>query len=247
LVGNCQAPSEENEDKDIRTHFVTAGVQYMFSRLWGVKLDVPYWDRHFTTADEGSGDRVSFDHSAIGDIRLRGIYTGFSEDLSTGITFGVKLPTGDFDNPHFDRDTSIGTGSTDLLLGVFHRGNLSEDGAWGFFLQGQLDLPVLVQDYRPGVEADLAGGVQYNRLSLGSWGKLTPIAQIIGVHRERDRGALADPANSGYGRILLSPGLEYDLGRVMVYGDAEFPVYQDVRGDQLIAPVMFKLTVAYRL
>ena len=243
--GTSKAPPDDNEDKNIRTHFVTAGLQYMFSRSWGVQVEVPYWDRHFTTTDEDTGDRVSFDHSAFGDIRLRGIYTGFSDDLSTGVTFGVKLATGDYTYPNFDRDTSIGTGSTDLLLGAFHRGNITQDGKWGYFAQVETDTPVANHNYRPGFEADLAAGVQFNGISLGSLGKITPIAQAIYSHREHDKGASADPPNSGYDRLLLSPGLEYDIGRVMFYGDAEFPVYQDVKGDQLIAPVAFKLIVSY--
>jgi hypothetical protein len=32
--------------------------------------------------------------------------------------------------PGIDRDSQIGTGSTDLILGGFHRGMLSGDNAW---------------------------------------------------------------------------------------------------------------------
>ena len=48
-----------------------------------------------------------------------GMYTGFSNDMSKGIIFGVQLPTGNYTAPGFDRDTQIGTGSTDLILGAF--------------------------------------------------------------------------------------------------------------------------------
>jgi len=243
--GTSKAPAEDNDDKDIRSNFFVAGLQYMFSRNWGVEVTVPYTDRHFTTTDEDSGDIVSFDHSNLGDIRIHGIYTGFSDDLSTGITFGVKLATGDYTYPNFDRDTAIGTGSTDLLLGGFHRGNITRDGKWGYFAQVETDTPVANHNYRPGFEADAAAGIQFNGISLGSLGKITPIGQVLYSHREHDKGSSADPANSGYDRLLLSPGLEYDIGRVMLYGDAEFPVYQDMRGDQLVAPVLFKFIVSY--
>ena len=88
--GTSHAPAENNDDKDIRTNFWSAGVQYMFSREWGVMAEVPYWQRHFETTDEDTGNIVSFDHSAVGDIRLRGVYTGFSPDMSTGVTFWPK-------------------------------------------------------------------------------------------------------------------------------------------------------------
>src|SRR5581483_3615675 len=92
--------------------------------------------------------------SDIGDIRIRGIYSGFSEDMSTGVTFGLKLPTGSYThNDEFgavDRDTEIGSGSTDLLLGAYHRGRaFAPNLSW--FGQVQLDLPMMTRDgYRPG-------------------------------------------------------------------------------------------------
>ncbi len=49
--------------------------------------------------------RPSFEHSALGDIRIEGMYTGFSDDMSTGVRFGVKLASGDFTYSNFDRDT----------------------------------------------------------------------------------------------------------------------------------------------
>ena len=72
----------------------------------------------------------------MGDIRIKGAYTGFSADMSTGLTFGVKLANGDSSYPNFDADTQIGSGSTDLLLGGYHLGRLSADNRWTYFLQG---------------------------------------------------------------------------------------------------------------
>jgi hypothetical protein len=73
----------------------------------------------------GNNDDVQrFDINSIGDIRLQGMYTGLSEDMSTGFTLGLKLPTGDWHYPPLDRDTQIGTGSTDLLFGAYHLGTV---------------------------------------------------------------------------------------------------------------------------
>ncbi len=33
--GTSKAPAANNDDKDIRSNFYTAGVQYMFNRDWG--------------------------------------------------------------------------------------------------------------------------------------------------------------------------------------------------------------------
>ena len=247
--GASSAPAANNGDKQIETHFTTVGLQYMFNRSWGVEGEVPIWNRTFKTDlnfGAGAPDIVSRNWTGLGDIRLKGIYTGFSEDLSSGLTFGVKLPTGSNHRNAdvVDSDTQLGTGSTDLLLGGFHRGNLS--GAnWKWFAQAQLDLPVLTRDqYRPGLEADAAAGIYYEGISLGRV-QISPVAQVIGSWRGRDNGANAAPDDSGYERVLLSPGIEFHLHPVKLYADVEIPVYDRVNGNQLVAPALFKVTMSY--
>ena len=60
---------------------------------------------------------------------------------------GVKLPTGSYSHNDaymdIDRDSELGTGSTDILMGGFHRGNLARGFTW--FAQTLADLPVLIQ------------------------------------------------------------------------------------------------------
>ena len=248
---NDTAPAANNTDREIRTHFFTAGIQYLFNTNWGVQFQVPYVNRVFKTTGGASGnDAVAQHWSALGDVRLKGIYTGFSPDLSSGLTFGVKLPTGDYShNDVFhdvDRDTEIGTGSTDLLLGGFHRGHVTQDYSVGWFAQAELDLPTLIQaHYRPGLEADAAAGMYYNRWSLGRM-QVTPVAQVIVSERTSDTGRnAAIPTASGYQRILLSPGIEFHLHPVSLYADAEFPVFQDFRGNQLAAAALFKVILSY--
>jgi hypothetical protein len=250
--GNSPAPASNNPDKDLETRFFDFGLQYMFNRSWGVQAEVPLADRFFKTTGGASGsDIVSTDWTTIGDVRIEGIYTGFSPDQSAGITYGVKLPTGNFShNDAFgdiDRDTEIGSGSTDILLGGFYRNNLTTDGRLTWFAQLNFDLPVLIQDqYRPGDEVDGAVGIYFNGLSLGRVG-ITPIAQIIGSARGQDSGAnSANPVASGYERVLLSPGIEIDLHPVMLYADVELPVYQRFTGDQLSAAYLVKMVVSYK-
>ena len=88
-----------------------------------------------------------------------------------------------------------------------------------------LDQPFLTQGgYLPGTENDAALGAYYNGWSLGGV-KVTPVAEVVNSFRSRDRGWAADPTDSGYERILLSPGIELDYKRIMVYFDVGFPVY----------------------
>ena len=254
--GTSSAPNANNPDKIIRSNFFVAGTQYMFNRQWGVQAEVPYTDRVFKTTTDipNTGDTQIFDHAAIGDVRISGIYSGLSEDMSTGITFGLKLATGDFTYPNFDRDTAIGTGSTNLLLGAYHMGDLSDlmgGLPFSWFVDGQWDEPFITQqNYRPGDELDAAIGSYYNGIDFGSGGKLAPLLQLLGSVREHDVGMNASQPidgvqQSGYQRLLISPGLEYDVNAMRVYGDIEIPIYQNVNGNQLVAPVLAKFIVAY--
>jgi hypothetical protein len=244
--GTSEAPAENNSDKDIRTDFFSIGLQYMFNEKWGVLAEIPYDYRRFQTTDN-AGNIVTKRWSQVGDVRLKGIYTGFSPDLSVGLTLGVKLPTGPFNySPDVvDRDTQLGTGSTDLLLGGFYRGNIPKVRHLDWFAQGELDLPLATQQqYRPGTEFDAAAGLDYKGISVGRV-RVIPIAQVIFSVRDTDSGAnAANPVQSGYTRVLLSPGIEFHIHPVTIYADAEIPVYQNFTGNQLASSVLFKFSVS---
>lgn len=243
--GSTSAPAANNDDKQIETQFVTPGLQYMFNRCWGAQIELPVVNRTFDSAANAG----PINWTGLGDLRLRAIYTGFVEDLSSGLNLGVKLPTGSFTHTDpagdIDRDTQIGSGSTDILLGGFFRHSLVRGSRWQWFAQAGLGVPVLKQgDYRPGVEVDAAAGIDYRGWN---WGRATiaPIFQVIGSVRGHDRGAAAAPDDSGYQRILLAPGIEFHLHPVMVYADVELPIYQNVNGNQLVAPVLFKVSMSF--
>jgi hypothetical protein len=247
-----------NDDENITTSFLSTGVQYMFNRSWGAELEIPYAYRSFTTIGSLTGAPVTMKWWSLGDIRIHGIYTGFSEDLSSGIDFGVKLPTGNFSQEDagndIDRDSEIGTGSTDILLGGFHRGNLISSARLDWYAQMEADLPVLTQgDYRPGFEIDGAAGVNYRGFLVGR-ANIAPLAQILISERTRDLGEDAagglndtppDGINSGFTRVLVSPGFEIHIHPIKIYADVEVPVFQHFNGNQLAAPFTFKMSVSY--
>jgi hypothetical protein len=244
--GTASAPAADNEDKAIHTGFWTVGAQYQFSRSWGLTVAVPYWHRFFRTTDEESGEITSSSHESLGDIRIKANYTGFSADMSTGLTLGVKLANGDTGFAGFDADTQIGSGSTDLLVGGYHLGRLTSDQRWSYFVEGQWDQPVAHRaNYRPGAEGVIAFGAYYEGWSTHQDLKWVPIVQVRVVHRRPDGGADAMPEDTGYSRVLVSPGLEWTVHRLQLYADVALPVYTYARGNQLFANEMWKLNATY--
>jgi hypothetical protein len=247
----------------------------MFNREWGVAVRVPFATRGFTTTTD-SGIQT-FDSKSIGDVEVMGMYTGFFKDMSTGITFGLKFPTGTYTAAGIDRDTQIGSGSTDLLLGIFHRGMLTGDNAWQYFSQARWQVPFVYSYaydpelggyglYKPGYQVDGAFGVLYNNwYNVLGFDKITPLAQIIASHRVHDNGSSSDPLNTGFDRLMISPGIEFTKvldeanNRVLkVYADVEVPIYYRTNAadnggppadggtyGQLIAPYMVKVVASY--
>ncbi len=172
--------------------------------------------------------------------------TGFSPDMSTGVTFGLKLPTGDSTYPNFDPDTEIGTGSTDLLLGAFHRGRLTEDGKAGYFARAQWQTPLHHKtSYRPGQELIGVVGAYARGWSFGEHLAVTPILQLTAAYRGHDGGTDGHPEDTGSTRVLVSPGVEVHLNKVRIYAEAGFSVHDNVSGNQLVSRRNFKLTAFY--
>jgi hypothetical protein len=271
-IGGSKGLSAANSDKNVTTSWYTAGFSYNFNRDWGVMVRLPYTDRRFTT-DTGAPDGIqTFKSRDWGDVEVMGMYTGFFNDMSTGVMFGLKLPTGTYTANGLDRDTQIGTGSTDLLLGGFHRGMITGDNAWQYFSQVMWRQPFLYRSapdrdtglpalYKPSYQVDGAVGILYNNwYNVFGFDKITPIGQLIFSTRGHDNGDAADPFNSGFDRLMISPGIEFTKvldevnKRVLkLYIDVEIPVYYRTNAavnpngseGQLISPYLLKVVTSY--
>jgi hypothetical protein len=274
-IGNSKGSAAANRDKQVVTNWYTAGIEYMFNREWGMMVRVPYVNRDFTTdtgAAPGGMGIQTFNSRSVGDVEVTGMYTGFSNDMSTGVIFGLKLPSGTYTAPGLDRDTQIGTGSTDLILGAYHRGLITGDNAWQYFTQARWQQPFLysgaynpdsglMEVYKPGYQIDGAAGVLYNNLyNVLGFDKIAPLVQIIASHRQRDSGSAADMLNSGFDRLMFSPGIEFtkvldeENKRVLkFYVDVEVPIYYRTNAaindsgseGQLISPYLIKTVASY--
>jgi hypothetical protein len=258
-IGSSRASPVLNQDKKLATDWYNAGFSYMFNRQWGMMVRIPFANRNFTTTiDPSVGLEQTFNSKSVGDIEVMGMYTGFFDDMSTGLTFGIKLPTGTYTAFGLDRDSQIGSGSTDLMLGGFHRGLLTGDNHWQYFSQVQWRLPFLYSYafdpdlgtqalYKPGYQVDGALGVIYNNLyNVFGFDKITPLAQVIVSHRVHDVGPASDPLNSGFDRLMFAPGIEFTKvvdeanNRVVkFYADVETPFYYRVNsGDNGGLPIV---------
>jgi hypothetical protein len=266
--GSSKALASDNSDKEIQTDFYTVGADYMVSDNWMVMAELPVYQRTLTTTDDGTvfgpaGSVYAGHLTAMGDLELSGVYTGLSSDMSTGLSVGLKLPTGDYTGPNgplggaeFDRDSLPGTGSTDLMLGAYHAGSFDADNTLTYFVQGLYRVAFQTRDqYRPGNEFDGVAGLSYDLGAVGPLSKLAPTFQLINSYRERDSGANADPLNSGYERVLLAPGIETQFNNFRLYANVSFPVYQytnaassvSIEGTsgQLTAKTMLTIETAY--
>lgn len=266
--GDSKAPASDNQDKRILTSFYTAGAQYVINRNWTVMAELPVYDRALTTTDDGTvfgaaGSVYTGHLTAMGDLQLMATYTGLAKDLTTGLSFGVKLPTGDYTGPNgplggaeFDRDSLPGTGSTDLMFGGYHVGALNKSNTLSWFVQARYQVAVMTRnEYRPGNEFDGALGVAYDLGAFGVVKKVAPMIQVLESDRLHDTGANADPLNSGYERVLVAPGVEARINNVRIYADVALPIYQHTNSapnlsiegtsGQLTAKTLFKLQLAY--
>jgi len=247
--GTSAAPDSDNADRHIRTLYATAGLQHLFNRRWGLRLELPYDRRHFATFEDGGGGLRRVDRGQVGDIRISGVYTGFSDDMSSGVLFGVKLANGDYRAPGFDRDTQLGSGSVDMLLGAYRQMHLGgQDSRWSGFERVQLQVPFSTSGgYRPGSEVNAALGAYPLAWRNDAGIALTPTLQALFSYRRSDGGRAGDAENTGYFRILASPGMELGYRRWRLALDVEVPLYQNVRGNQLVAPWQANLTISVHI
>jgi hypothetical protein len=240
--GLQRAPSDLNSDKLITTSFYAFGMQYMAKRDWGLMVSVPLWDRYRSGIDD-DGNAFSVRHRSIGDAKVMGMYTGFSDDMSTALSFGLKLPTGRFNETLLDRDTQIGSGTTDVSLSAYQ---MAQENGWGWYIQGALVSPLSERNgYKPGNDFSAAVGFHYDGLN-SSFG-VVPIASIVASLRGRDSGTQADPENSGYARLFVSAGVEVVLSKSIHFDfDTGLPIYSRVNGNQLISPQLLNSTLSYQ-
>lgn len=228
-----------DEMRTINRNFVGT-LDWSSAQEWGVTLRVPLSSRshnHVHNEDDGMGgvepERESWNFNKLGDLQVVGRYAFHrSMDGDAGVRFGLKLPTGSKTEKNHagekaERSLQPGTGSTDVLLGLYYHGRFS--GA-GWFVQGMWQQSIHEHDdFRPGRQ--LSADVGLNYAFAPDWSLLL---QLNLQHKGRDSGADAESADSGGRYAFLSPGISYRATRdVQLYAFLQQPLYQRVNGTQL--------------
>lgn len=241
-------PNDQEIQQDTLTRSETLGIDYVASPNWGLELQLPSYDRYHATIAPGD-TAISESHAdGVGDLRLIGRYQVFNPKRSFGFQFGLKLPTGEF-NQDFatgpqagtlvDRGLQLGTGTTDALLGASY---FSRPSTYvGVFAQATVQTPLAARDaFLPSSTLNVNVGVRYLNTSI-----VTPMLQGNARWDSREHGELGDRDNSGDAAFYLSPGATVQLGaQQSLFAFVQLPVLQRVNGLQL--DPRWLLSVGYR-
>jgi hypothetical protein len=223
-------------------------LEYNPTRNYGVSIQLPYFDRYHTTIAEGDTAISGSRSKSIGDLRVVGHFQGFRRN-NFGVQFGLKLATGshreDFRSgpqagEDLDRGLQPGTGTTDLLLGLYNFGQISDD--WSYFGHAMLQQPLNSKDqFKPGAGVNASLGIRYS--ANQTW---VPQLQLNARVERRESGASADVENSGASLVYVSPGVTINFSRrwaAFVFYQA--PIYQRVNGLQIEPKQLFSIGAHY--
>jgi hypothetical protein len=235
--GSITLPSaREVQQKTINRNY-SLNLDYSPVAEWGVNLEVPFFDRYHTTIAAGDA-AISTSHTrSTGDARFVVRYQGLSPDHTTGVQFGLKLPTGSIDETFLegpqagtpiDRGLQPGTGTTDLLLGAYHYGAVG--ASWHYFVQGLAQLPLRFRkEFKPGAGLNVNLGLRYAASRA-----FVPQVQLNVRAEGREEGEDADRGNSGATLAYIGPGMTVTIARALkAYGFIQIPIYQRVNGYQI--------------
>ena len=237
-----------------RNRNLLATYSHSFDSEWGISVIAPVVDRDHLHIHNHMGGQIPerWNFTELGDVRVVGRYQlpyvgDPTKASAAGINFGLKLPTGrstvaNADGDVAERSLQPGTGTTDGIVGAYYHQKLPQwDSSW--FAQAQYQHALNSHDdFRPGSQFGIDVGYRY-----GVTDKLGALVQVNAVVKRRDRGAQAEPDDSGGRFLFISPGLSYAVTDTMqIYAFFQKPVYQYVNGVQLTADKAFVVGLSNR-
>jgi hypothetical protein len=254
-------PNGQELEHDTLNRYLTAGIDYTPTTDWNIGVRIPYVIRtHSTYGNYDSAEPLpslsDSRSSSLGDVKFLVNYQGLLQSHNLGVQLGVKLPTGQYGTAvdfksgpaagtPIDASLNPGTGSTDIIVGVYYFQAISLN--FQFFANAQFQSAVSSKqdqpgnDFRPGNTTTVSLGLRYEENR-----KLIPQLQVNLLHKSVDQGALADVYDTAGYVAYLSPGLNAQVAdKLHVYGFVQVPFYSDLVGYQLFPRYTFSLGASY--
>ena len=236
-----QVTEEEAIERYTKNTNVVTTLGYGLGNDWSMSLRIPVSKRdHLHDVYDVNTQTIvgpeQWNYTKLGDVEAlarRQLSTADAAQ-SFAVFGGLKLPTGsknvtNDDGSRAERTLQPGTGTTDLILGVATRRAVGlKDAA---IAQASVTMALnKSEDFRPGARIEVSAGWSHAYSdSLGT------VLQLNWRHRRRDSGGQAEPGNSGFTTLALSPGVTFAAGKAStVYAFVQVPVYQNMRGIQLV-------------
>jgi hypothetical protein len=254
-------PDGAELERDTLNRYLTLGLDYSPTADWNIDLRVPYVIRTHSTYGAYDSTQplppVSDSRSSsLGDMKWIASYQGLLPEHNFGLQLGLKLPTGQYgadvkfrSGPAaglpLDASLQPGTGSTDIIVGAYYYRPVGHN--FDAFANVQYQSAVTSKqgqpgnDFRPGNSTSVTVGVRYEQDP--HW---VPQLQMNLLHKNVDRGALADITDTAGDVAYLSPGLTARVvGSLYIYGFAQLPVYSNLVGNQLFPRYTFSVGGSY--
>jgi hypothetical protein len=248
MTGNRKVPfgrisRHHDELRTINRNYITT-LDYTIDADWGVTVTFPFVDRSHDHIHNHRGAQLleQWSFTGLGDARVLARRQWMSEDRAGstlffyGITAGVKAPTGEFDRTNragdvAERSLQPGSGTTDVLLGSYFSQVLPAFAS-SWFAQVLWQAPLSERDdYKPGRRLSADVGYRYEATE-----RVGLMLQLNALHRGRDSGAQAEPADTGGEFLFVSPGVSYAVSKaIQLYAFFQKPLYQHVNGVQLVS------------
>ena len=242
-----QIPREDDEVRTVNRN-VILGLDYNFTEGWGLSIQLPWVsrDHEHIHNDHGAQENEQWDIKQLGDVRVS-LRLPLGTENGFGLNLGLKLPTGRITVTNqagkiAERTLQPGTGSTDTVLGVSYHSRPSSS-AFSWFGQTSWQHAVATRDhYKPGDRwtVDVGGHYAFTQ-------NLSAIVQANFQVRARDKGANAEPEDTGGRFLYLSPGIAYAISsNTQVYAFVQLPVYSFVYGVQLTTGKSLSVGISQR-
>ncbi|MCR4286928.1 MAG: transporter [Deltaproteobacteria bacterium] len=212
---------------------------------------VPYrktaMDGHLHVHADGAAEvhtDMAGDERGIGDVALMGRYSFFREHALESTTtvaglIGVKLPTGKTDgttkdgSEFLDAHLQLGTGSTDILLGLsasHSRANLSISANLLGAITTEGEAGAVTHEFGDMLNYDITAKYRVNSATPGLFVALG----LNGELRQREKEDGVEVENSGGHTVYISPGLQVAASeRLIIELSYQHAVYHNLYGTQL--------------